>query len=190
MDVLDQVLSDARGEKELGALPRLLSGEEPRRPGIAKLRYTHDAMVDLIIANPAVSQNELAYRFGYSPSWISNVIASDAFQAKLAERAKELVDPVLQSSVEQRFKGLVMRSLEVLEEKLSKPSDMIPDQLALRALEVSSRAAGYGGKSDTQVTPQVNIDIHLETLGSRLTGLLQRRKSEVVDAEVEKIAGG
>src|SRR2546421_725388 len=58
-------------------------------PLVRGLRYTHEAMVDMLIAEPWISQNELAARFGFSPSWISTVICSDAFQAKLAERRGE-----------------------------------------------------------------------------------------------------
>lgn len=153
------------------------------RRGISEVHYTHDALVDLIIANPAVSQNALALHFGYTASWISQIIASDAFQARLAERTKDLVDPLIRVSVQERFQALVMRSLEILQEKLNRPTDEIPDQLALRALELSSRAAGYGAR-DTVPAQQVNVNLHLESLGDRLTTLLRRKRTEVVDAEV------
>lgn len=158
----------------------------PRPPGIQKVRYTHDAMIDLIIANPAISQNELALTFGYSASWVSQIIASDAFQSRLAERTEKLVDPNIRFSVEERFKGLVLRSLEILAEKLNKPAREIPDQLALRALELSSRAAGYGAKSEAPLV-QNNLNFHLDELGGNLVALLRKKKAEcgVIDAEIE-----
>lgn len=161
---------------ELNSLPK---------QAIQKMRYTHDAMVDLIIAEPAISQNQLAAHFGYSPSWISQVIASDAFQSKLAERTKSLVDPTVRFSVEERFKGLVLRSLEIIAEKLNKPSHQIPDQLALRSLELASRAAGYGAKETVAV--QVNVDNHLDELGKNLVTLLRKKKVEcdIIDADIE-----
>lgn len=155
------------------------------RRGIAEVKYTHDAMIDLIIANPAISQNALAQHFGYSATWVSNIIASDSFQSRLAERTKELVDPVIVQTVEHRFKALILRSMEILQEKLNRPSDEIPDQLALRTLELSTRAAGYGARNDQPPGPAVNINVHLESLGDNLTKLLRRKKAEVIDAEVE-----
>lgn len=144
---------------------------------IQKTRYTHDALVDAILANPAVSQNELAVTFGYSPAWVSRVMSSDAFQAKFSERAAEMVDPVIRETIETRFKALVTRSLEILEEKLSKPTVSIPDNLALRALELSSRALGYGARP---VAPAVtiNVETHLEQLSTNLTRLMRSKREE------------
>ena len=38
----------------------------PRAPAprIAKVRYTHEDCIDCIIANPGISQNDLAARYG------------------------------------------------------------------------------------------------------------------------------
>jgi len=193
MQTLEELFQDtvlASSDQVPAVRGALLSGEEPRKPAIAKVRYTHDAMIDLIIAEPAISQNALALHFGYSASWVSNIIASDAFQARLSERTKELVDPTIQASVEKRFEGLVLRSLDILQEKLNRPSDQIPDQLALRALEISARSAGYGAKAQAPIT-QVAVEVHLENVGDRLTNLLRRKKEEsAIDVQVEEIAGG
>lgn len=154
--------------------------------GIQKITYTQDAMINLIIANPAISQNQLALHFGYTPSWISQVIASDAFQNRLAERTAELVDPCVRQTVEEQFKGMVLRSLDILREKLNKQADQIPDQLALRTLELSSRALGYGARAETVGKTEVNVAVHLEQMGDNLVRLLQKKKAEVepVDAEI------
>ena len=149
-----------------------------RQDVIRKLSYTHDALIDMILAHPEFSQGQLAGIFGYTQSWLSQVMASDAFKAKLAERKDALVDPVLRLQIEERFKGLVERSFQVLMEKLSKPSAEIPDQLALRAFEVSSRAAGFGAKA-VPAGGDVNVDVHLNLLGDRLTGLLSRKRAEI-----------
>jgi hypothetical protein len=157
---------------EAAALPEVPTG--PR-----KLRYTHEAMVDQILTRPSISQNELGALFGYGPSWISQILASDAFQARMAERREEIVDPAVRASVEEQFKGLVLRSLDILREKLNRPSAAIPDNLAIRSLELASRALGYGAREST-VAVQVNVDNHLEKLGENLVGLLQRKKAEAI----------
>jgi transcriptional regulator with XRE-family HTH domain len=144
---------------------------------IAKLNYSHEGMVNLILANRGITQNELAAHFGYSASWISQVMSSDAFQAKLAERAAEIEDPTLRATVKDQLQGLAARSLEILREKLNAEMANIPDNLALRTLELSTRALGYGAK-EPQVAVQVNVDNHLEQLGSRLERLLERKQIE------------
>lgn len=180
--LLEGIDMDGNPLEELANSVCRVEGEAPPTPrgGIAKCRYTHDAMIDLIIMNPAISQNALAAHFGYSPSWISQIISSDAFQAKLAERSKELVDPLVRTSIEEQFKGIVNRSLEILREKLDRPSSAVPDNLTLRALEISGRALGYGAR-DTQPTVHPgDTHIHLEVLGERLVTLLRQKRAEAL----------
>lgn len=150
------------------------------------LNYSHDSLIDLIIAHPGISQNTLAAIIGYSASWISQVMSSDAFQARLAERRSELVDPTLIATVEEQFKGVVARSLEIIKAKLAKPPDQIPDNLALRSLEVSSRALGYGAR-DPAAPPVLpgDVNIHLNILGERLVGLLAQKRAEALPRQLE-----
>lgn len=137
------------------ALPASLAGiadfEKRDKQAIAKVRYSHDAMIDMIVANPWISQGDLARNFGYTEGWVSQVIASDVFQGRLAARKEELVDPLLRATIEERFKGLVARSLDILQKKLDKPVGEISDELALKALEIASKAAGYGAKAGATI---------------------------------------
>lgn len=89
-----------------------------KMPEIAKVRYTHDAMIDLIIERPEISQRQLAQEFGFTESWVSIVINSDAFQERLAHRKAVLVDPRLVASIEDRLDSLARRSLDKLLERL------------------------------------------------------------------------
>jgi hypothetical protein len=120
-------------------------------PEIQKVRWNHDAMIDYMLANPDQTQGEIAAVFGYTQSWLSIIVNSDAFQERLAERRQEVVDPVLRATVEDRFKALAARSAEVLLEKL----DAAPsEKTALAALEITSRALGYGAKG-----PQTAVQV-------------------------------
>lgn len=157
---------------------------EPKPP-IQKLNYSHDGMINLILAHRGITQNQIAVHFGYSASWVSQVMSSDAFQARLAERAAEIEDPTLRATIEEGLKGLLARSMEILKEKLNASPAAVPDQLAIRTLELSTRALGYGAR-DQAVNVQVNVENHLEDLGGRLTTLLNRKKTEALPpAEVE-----
>jgi hypothetical protein len=147
------------------ALPASLQGVDFAKPAAAKqaiqkVRYSHDAMIDMIVANPWISQGELAANFGYTEGWVSQVIASDAFQARLADRKSDLIDPHLRATIEERFKGLVVRSLEILMRKLDRKPQDIPDELAIKALEIASKAAGYG-QSKVQANIQNNFVVQV-----------------------------
>lgn len=122
-----------------------LIGTASAAGAVARVTYTHDAMIDMILANPAISQNELAKRFGYSVPWISRIRNSDAFLARFAERKGDIVDPMIQESIEVGLKAMANRSMDRILEKLEQPlgqSGVI--ETATKALEISTRALGYG----------------------------------------------
>lgn len=110
---------------------------------LQRMHYSHDAMVDLIIADPTIKQNQIASTFGRSVPWISRILGSDSFQAALAKRREELTDPFLVATIEERMKGLAMQSIDVLAEKLAVSSNA---DLALKALDISSKALGFGAR--------------------------------------------
>jgi DNA-binding MarR family transcriptional regulator len=116
---------------------------------IEKVSYTHDAMIDLLIANPQVTQGDLAKAFGYTPGWISRIIRADSFKEALARRKAELTDPILLQSIETNFEVLIETGLKVLQQHLEAAPSF---DKALKAVELGSRAMGYGAKG-----PQVNL---------------------------------
>jgi hypothetical protein len=167
-------LGDAAG----GGMPPIgpVSGDR-----LQKVRYTHEAMIDLILANPGIHQNQLANYFGYSAPWISTVMQTDAFRAKMAERSAEIIDPVLRATIRERFEALVIRSVEVLQEKLSRPASMIPDNLALRAMELGAKSLGFG-QAFVPIAPVVPPG-HLNALAERLVALQSNIRRGTVDAQ-------
>lgn len=108
---------------------------------LKKVRYTHDAMIDQIISNPGISERELAEIFGYSVQWVNRLLCSDAFQARLALRKEEIIDPKLTATVEERLRGIAMQSMDVIQEKLAATKD---PKLAIQALELATRGQKYG----------------------------------------------
>lgn len=122
-----------------------LQGTKSAANSIARVKYTQDAMIDLIIAEPMISQNTIALHFGYTPAWVSRVFNSDAFQARLAERKGDLVDPTLLLSLDERLKALATRSLDIVMDKLEATKST---ELAVKAAEMSIKALGYGARQN------------------------------------------
>lgn len=147
-----------------------------------KIRYSHEAMADMILQEPWISQNEIAARFGYSPSWVSTIITSDGFQSFLAARQAELVDPSLRLTLQERLRALTTQSLKVLQDKLSKPADQVSDNLALRTLELGSKALGLGQAAPPP--PPADSQAHLATLAERLVRLQPRRDLQPIEDAV------
>lgn len=148
------------------------AGELLPKQAIAKVSYTHADMIDCIIGNPGISQGALAARYGYSQSWVCQVMSSDAFQSALAARRTEIVDPVLTASVDEKFKAITNRSLERLMEKLDAPQ--VSDQVVLRAVELGAKAMGVGGHAPA---PPPAAD-HLAAIANRLLDLQSKVRNE------------
>lgn len=156
--------------------PLQLPATQPQ--AIAKIGYSHAAMIDLIITNPGIAQNDIARHFGYSAPWVSRILASDAFQAAFALRRGEIIDPAVMQSVEEGFRAITLRAQEILLEKLSRPAAEVPPLLALKALEVAKKAESLGAGSG----PRVDVHVHLEETRERLRNLLRREKVAVQDS--------
>lgn len=134
-----------------------LLGTESAAKAIQRVKYTHDAMIDLILLKPAISHAELATHFGYTQAWVSRIFCSDAFQARMAMRKADLVDPVITGGVKERIEGLAMQSLEIISKKLEATQN--PD-MAMKAFELSTKAAGYGARQ-SNVAVQNNFVVAL-----------------------------
>jgi uncharacterized protein YciW len=108
---------------------------------LQKLKYTHEGMIDLILQDPTVTAPELAKLFGFSTFWVQRVIASDSFQARLAERRRGVIDPVVAATVNERLMSVTLHALTVLEEKLDTEA----------SAEVALEALGIVGKTLAQL---------------------------------------
>lgn len=146
---------------------------------LGRVRYSHEAMAEMLIADPTISQNALAAYFGRTPTWISIVINSDAFQSYYAARKAEVVDPELVASIRERFQALTVRSLQVLQEKLTRPADQIPDNLVLKAVELGAKGLGVGGNAVPPPPPSPAE--YLPAIAERLMRLQNRTAQPISD---------
>ena len=101
--------------------------------------YSHDELIDEIIRDPRATRYELARRFGRGHAWIGQVMSSNMFQARLAERRAEILDPVLVATVEERLEAVARAATDVLLE-----AQLTPDQ-AIKALAEAVKGLGLGG---------------------------------------------
>jgi predicted XRE-type DNA-binding protein len=167
-----------------------LQGTESAAGAIARVKYSHDAMIDLIIEQPGISQGELASRFGYTQAWVSRVMNSDAFLARLAQRKNDLVDPTLAASLEEKLRALASKSLDVVLEKVV--STQNPD-LALQAAKLSTTALGFGARQQNVAIQQnfvVPLPAKAESAGAWGAAYAPKPLDQrVVEAE-SRVVGG
>jgi hypothetical protein len=177
----DQALRELGGEQEtaIGNAQAFERATGSTMGNLQKLRYTHKAMIDLIIEHPEFSQNQIAAQFGYTASWLSNIMASDAFQEALAARREEVVDPILRATLQERTKALYLQSLSVLQAKLNSPT--VSDKVALAAAELGAKSLGLGGHAIQP--PQQPAGQRLAILAENLIFLQGKVKGEVYEGE-------
>ena len=181
-------------EKEASKRSYLEEKSKQSRPPPNYLR-AHEAIIDQLLIDPGATYGKLAKLTGYSRAWLSKVISSDAFQAKLSERQKALVDPIILSSIESRLKGTLGLSLDIIDERLE-AAPKFDDALA--TFQAVSKAMGMGQKvAAPAVQNQFIVRLPEKTLSaeqwaathSENAGLQKYREgaSVAVDAEVREV---
>lgn len=120
-----------------------LQGTATGKNSIARVTYTHDAMIDLILQQPGMNQTDIAAYFGYTQGWVSRVMGSDAFNARLAQRKEEIVNPAILATVDEKLRALAHRSIDVLMTKLDATQS---PEIASKGLELSTKALGLGAR--------------------------------------------
>lgn len=131
-----------------------LQGTASAATAISRVKYTHDAMIDLILANPQMQQKEIAAHFGFTQAWISRVFNSDAFQARLAQRKTDVIDPSIVMTIEEKLKTVAGLSLDIVTEKLVTTRNT---DLAVKMTEISARALGYGARQSNAAVQQTFV---------------------------------
>ena len=89
----------------------------PPPRGLGKLSYSHDALINWLLVNPDRPLRDAAAYFGYTQAWISTIIHSDVFQAKLLTRQNAVFVQVSQS-IPAKLGAAVNIALERMTEKL------------------------------------------------------------------------
>lgn len=147
---------------------------------IEKVSYSHDKMIDLIIANPRIKQDHLAQYFGYTPAWVSRIMSSDAFRLRMEQRREELVNPIITATLEERFADLALRGAAIMQEKLDNPAVMVTFADAAKAVEIGAKGLAVGGFG-SKVSVDVNANIDLRGALEEA----QRRREQLIGATID-----
>lgn len=107
---------------------------------IYKVSHIHECIINEMIADPTKSIAELAEIFGYSKSWMSRLTNSDSFQARLAERRQEVMDPSIRARLKDKLETVTMVALDSIQRKLESPEASA--DLALSSLGVIQQSLG------------------------------------------------
>ena len=155
-------------------------------PGVA-LRYSPELMVDLIINNPDYSPKQLGEIFGKPQSWVAQVLASANFQSALDPRRAEVLNPEYAMTLEERFRGLTIRSLNILQEKME-AGKVLPDMTVLKIAELGIKALGMGQKAAEKAAPDEAPKNSSEMVADRIMAAMTKRKEAQQGDAVDVVA--
>jgi len=112
---------------------------------IAKVGTWHESLIAYIVANPSQRRSEVARHFQVSPAWLSTVINSDVFQARLRERQDEFFGAAT-APIRERLEGIAHLAIDRMEDKLPFENDLSEirevAKLALTSLGFGNGANG------------------------------------------------
>lgn len=151
-----------------------------KNPPGTKRAFSHEALMDAMMLNPRIDNKELAQIFGYSAAWIGTIVNSDAFRVALHRRKSEIIDPTLVATLEDHYRNMAIRSVQVITQKLNAPAEAVSDDLALRAA-----ALGATMFKQTAPVPTAVPESSIDKLADRLIALQQGfRGTSLVEAQV------
>lgn len=121
-------------------------------PELKNISHVHEAVMNWMIANPSLPLRACADHFGYTQSWLSTMIHSNLFQARLKEKQEQVFSGVARSINDKLMAGADI-GVEKLVQHLEKSEDpkFIKDttQLMLEKL-------GFGAQTRVAGAGQVN----------------------------------
>ena len=161
---------------------------------LLRLSHCHEAVMNWMLLNPDRSLRECADHFGYTQSWLSTLIHSDIFQARLAER-QEGIRVRIADSIPQKMRMAADIGVEKLATALEKSEDPdfildATDKLLHRLGYAPARSAGAPPGQAGQVGVQNNFFVSASDIvaareaGLAIIGKPSPEPGQVIEGEV------
>lgn len=123
------------------------TGAAQDKSSIKRLSHTHEEIARWLLENPTRPLKDCAKEFGYTQSWLSCIIHSDAFQARL-KKLQDGADAITILDVPARLRGVAASALDGLGDQvdtaLKDGNGIAHRQFLLDASELALKSLGYG----------------------------------------------
>jgi hypothetical protein len=123
---------------------------------VQKLSITHDEIMDWCILHPGATLAEMGMYFGYSVSWLSQIVNSDLFQARYKERRGE-IDAAVAADLPTRLRANAALALEKLGRHLETSED---PEFLMQIADKSLHRLGYGPNKGALSVNTGNVTIN------------------------------
>jgi hypothetical protein len=150
---------------------------------VAKLRIPHHAILDLMLANPFMTQNDIAKEAGYSVSWLSVLVNSDSFKSELNKRRTELNEVLaveIQTDVTANLRSLALGGINKTKELIANSINL---EQVTSATESALKLLGYGEQKKPQDPSNVTYNIDARQMSPALINARQNFGRPLVTIE-------
>lgn len=130
--------------------------DENSENAIARLSYRHEAIMNWLVMNPHKKLRDCAEELNYSQTWLSQLIHSDIFQAKLQEKHADVFTEIAQN-IPVKMRGLADLAIEKVTEVLERSEE---PALIVDIFDKTLSRLGYGpGKSGQNMAPSAQVNV-------------------------------
>jgi len=127
---------------------------------IKSVSHWHEQIVDWMLTNPHLPLKDCASYFDRTPTWLSTVIHSDAFEQYRAIRFAQHQERVSES-VLSRVHGVADVALDVLQERIEVEREKISLDFVKDAASMALQQLGFGAKhSPAAATPSLTVHVN------------------------------
>lgn len=150
--------------------------------------HQYDAIVDLMLSEPTITNSEIARRLGRTPAWMTWITHSDAFKDHYEKRRREKNALVHQGLADQ-LASVAKQGLDRMEDILKNNPKSVNLASALEVVDTTLERLGYGVqvKEPAAAAPSVTNVIQLSADDFRAVhGVLRsHEETTVVDVTPE-----
>lgn len=155
---------------------------------IKKISHRHEGVLNWLVSNPHKSQGDCAEALGYTETWLSILIHTDMFQARLLERCEE-VGVVCTHTIKNKLIGIAALSLDRTRERLERLGKEEPtERFLLDTTKNVLAAIGYA-PANGGVKEQKHLHLHIPVSGEQIAAAREEAAKRVVELEAEVVSG-
>lgn len=152
------------------------------------LTYTHQAVIDEILANPLIERKELADKFGVSENWMKKVINSDAFQTVLDKRREQIVNPIISQTVQERLRGVTNSAIDLLQTRLD--AGHVKNEEAIEIAKMGLETQGLLGNAKAVAGNNQFVIMMPPPQATTEAWVEQAKEEGISDAEIIEVSAG
>lgn len=128
---------------------------DTKKDAILAISHRHEAILNWLLLNPHRSLRECADELGFTQAWLSSVIHSDIFQAKLKERQESVFLAVAQD-IPRKLRGLADVAIEKVTRIIESSED--PD-LVVDVFDKTLNRLGYAPQKGGGPGPTTQVNM-------------------------------